>query len=292
MSAPLVETVFADGVLTVTLCDEDHRNALGPQLIGELQRACDAADADPSVRVVVLTNRGRVFCAGANLAPAGDARADADTAVDAVDPARLFGRFRRSRKPYVGRIAGHCVGGGMGLAAAMDIAIAADDARFGFTEVRIGVAPAVVSVVCLPKLRDVDARDVFLRGRRFSADEAAQMGLIRASVAPDRLDAEIDAVVQDLLLGGPEAIAATKELLWRVPSLDEDAAFEWARALSCRALRRRGGGRRVPRVPRQTTAAVGAARPSGMKEGARRAGALHQRGEVVVTSPGRSSSST
>jgi methylglutaconyl-CoA hydratase len=231
VSGPLVESALDRGVMTITLCDEERRNALGAELIGELQRACDAAESDPAVRVVVLTNRGRVFCAGANLAPPGPEDAPGPT-VEALDPARLFGRFRASRKPYVGRIAGHCVGGGMGLAAAMDIAIAADDAKFGFTEVRIGVAPAVVSVVCLPKLRPVDARDVLLRGRRFPAEDAARMGLIRAAVARDRLDAEVAAVVDDLLLGGPEAIAATKEILWRVPAMDEAAAFDWARALS------------------------------------------------------------
>jgi methylglutaconyl-CoA hydratase len=233
MNAPLVETAFERGVMTLTLCDEANRNALGPQLVGELQRACDAAEADPAVLVVVITNRGRVFCAGANVAQASEAgEPDAVNAIDAIDPEKLFGRFGRSRKPYVGRIAGHCVGGGMGLAAAMDIAIAADDARFGFTEVRIGVAPAVVSVVCLPKLRGVDARDIFLRGRRFSAEEAAAMGLIRAAVTRERLDAEVDEVVGDLLQGGPEAIAATKELLRRVPAMNEDDAFSWTRAVS------------------------------------------------------------
>ena len=161
---------------------------------------------------------------------------DADDA-EPVDPTRLFGRFHRSCKPYVGRIAGHCVGGGMGLAAAMDIAIAADDAKFGFTEVRIGVAPAVVSVVCLPKLRAVDARDVFLRGRRFSAAEAAEMGLIRAAVARSSSTPRSTSVVDDLLQGGPDAIAATKELLWRVPAMDEAAAFDGAGPV-IRALRR------------------------------------------------------
>jgi methylglutaconyl-CoA hydratase len=226
----LVDVALADGVMTITLADEEHRNALGPELMAELQDACDAAESDPSVRVVVLTNRGGVFCAGANLA--ASSQSSSGPAAGAPDPVKLFGRFRRSNKPYVGRIAGHCVAGGMGLAAAMDIAIAADDVKFGFTEVRIGVAPAVISVVCLPKMRAADARDVFLRGRRFPAEEAVRIGLIRAAVARDQLDAEVDAVVRDLLHGGPEAIAATKQLLLRVPSMDEDAAFAWARSLS------------------------------------------------------------
>ena len=221
-----------DAVTTITLADEANRNALSPQLIAELHEACDAAEADPAVRVVVLTNTGRVFCAGANLATASSDEAPTGSSSPASDPIGLFQRFGRSNKVYVGRIAGHCVAGGMGLAAAMDLAIAADDVLFGFTEVRVGVAPAVISVVCLPKLRAVDARDVFLRGRRFPAEEAARLGLILAAVPRDRLDTEVDAVVHDLLLGGPQAIAATKELLLRVPTMDEAAAFEWARSLS------------------------------------------------------------
>jgi len=231
VSESLVDAAVVDGVMTITLCDEEHRNALSGQLIGELNAACDAAEADPSVRVVVLTNRGRVFCAGANLASASS-QDGSDSEADPPDPVKLFGRFRRSSKPYVGRVAGHCVAGGMGLAAAMDVTIAADDVKFGFTEVRIGVAPAVISVVCLPKMRPADARDVFLRGRRFPAAEAARIGLINEAVPRDRLDAEVDAVVGDLRRGGPEAIAATKQLLLRVPAMEEDAAFEWARSLS------------------------------------------------------------
>lgn len=225
-----VETELAGGVLTVTLADEANRNALGSTLVGELVDALDAADADPEVRVVVLTNRGTVFCAGADLSE----RSSGAGPSAVRNPAELFGRFARSPKPYVGRIAGHCVAGGMGLAAAMDISFAADSARFGFTEVRVGVAPAVISVVCLPKMRAADARAAFLRGGRFGAAEAARMGLITASVPADRLDAEVEAAVTDLLAGGPEAIAASKRLLAEVPGMAVDDAFRWTGELSAR----------------------------------------------------------
>jgi methylglutaconyl-CoA hydratase len=224
----VVETELSSGVLTVALADEANRNALSARLVGELVDALDDADADPAVRVVVLTNRGRVFCAGADLSERGSE--DAPAAIRS--PQELFGRFARSPKPYVGRIAGHCVAGGIGLAAAMDISIAAEDARFGFTEVRVGVAPAVISVVCLPKLRPADARAAFLRGNRFSATDAAGMGLINAAVPADRLDDEIDAVVTDLLAGGPGAIAAAKRLLAEVPGTPVDEAFRWTGELS------------------------------------------------------------
>lgn len=224
----VVETALTGGVLTVTLADEANRNALGAQLVGELTDAVDAAEANPEVRVVVLTNRGSVFCAGANLAE----RSSTDAPVAVRRPEELFGRFARSTKPYVGRIAGHCVAGGMGLAAAMDIAIATDDAKFGFTEVRVGVAPAVISVVCLPKLRAADARSAFLRGNRFPAAEAARMGLINAAVSAADLDAEVRAVVDDLLAGGPHALAAAKRLLAEVPGRPVDDAFRWTGELS------------------------------------------------------------
>ena len=231
----VVETALdLRGVLTVTLADEANRNALSTRLVGELSEALDTADADPEVRVVVLTNRGRVFCAGADLSErSSGSDAGGDEPPAAVRrPEDLFGRFARSPKPYVGRIAGHCVAGGMGLAAAMDIAIAADDAKFGFTEVRVGVAPAVISVVCLPKLRPADARAVFLRGTRFAAAEAARIGLINAAVPADRLDDEVAAAVDDLLAGGPGALAASKRLLAQVPGMQVDEAFSWTGALS------------------------------------------------------------
>jgi methylglutaconyl-CoA hydratase len=225
----------ARGVLTVTLADEANRNALSTRLLGELSDVLDAADADPEVRVVVLTNRGRVFCAGADLSErsAGIPGAGGNDRPAAVRrPEDLFGRFGQSPKPYVGRIAGHCVAGGMGLAAAMDVSFAADYAKFGFTEVRVGVAPAVISVVCLPKMRPADARAAFLRGTRFPAADAARMGLINAAVPADRLDDEVAGAVDDLLAGGPGALAASKRLLAEVPGMPVAEAFSWTGALS------------------------------------------------------------
>jgi len=125
----------------------------------------------------------------------------------------------------VARIAGHCVAGGIGLAAACDISIADDAARFGFTEVRIGVAPAIISVVCLPKLRRADALELFLSGERISAARAAEVGLITRAVPAADLDAEVAAVVARVLAGGPSALAAAKRLVYTIPGMDRDAAF-------------------------------------------------------------------
>jgi len=218
------------GVVTVTLADEANRNAMSRRLLAELAAALDDADADPAVRVVVLTNSGRVFCAGADLRESSSGRTGDNPAK--ANASGLFGRFRRSPKPYVGRIAGHCVAGGIGLAAAMDISIARDDAKFGFTEVRVGVAPAMISVLCLPRMRRAEAAAAFLRGNRFDAAEAARLGLINTALPAESLDDEVEAVVADLLEGGPSALAATKQLVDRVPEMSFDDALAWAQRLS------------------------------------------------------------
>ena len=223
------------GVLTVTLADETNRNALSRRMLAELTAVLDEADTDPTVRVVVLTNEGRVFCAGADLRESSARRSGVGSGADntpGVRAGELFGRFCRSPKPYVGRIAGHCVAGGMGLAAAMDISVARSDAKFGFTEVRVGVAPAMVSVLCLPKMRRADAAAAFLRGSRFTAADAARLGLINTAVDPDRLDDEVESIVADLLAGAPSALAASKQLLNRVPEMGFDEALDWTERLS------------------------------------------------------------
>lgn len=231
----VVLTQLSDGVLTVTLADEENRNALSGRLVEELNDALDAADGDPEVRVVVLTNSGRVFCAGADLSERSSGKGSGTR--KPVDPSRLFSRFAKSPKVYVGRIAGHCVAGGMGLAAAMDISIAVDDAKFGFTETRIGVAPAMISVVCLPKMRRADASAAYLRGNRFLAPEAVRLGLINEAVPAHELDAAVDAVVSDVLACGPGALAAAKQLLAQVPDMPVDEAFAWTGELSASLFR-------------------------------------------------------
>ena len=120
----------------------------------------------------------------------------------------------------------------MGLAAALDISVAVDHAKFGFTEVRVGVAPAMISVICLPKMRPADAKAAFLRGHRFSAAEAVRMGLINAAVPAEILDSQIDLIVNDLLAGEPHAIAAAKQLIELVPTMSENDAFGWTAELS------------------------------------------------------------
>lgn len=222
----LVEHSVKNNVMTITLNDDSRRNALSDELLGELVAAIDVATDDPLVRVVIVTNMGTVFSAGANL------RERSSTKAPPVALSDLFLKIRNSPKIFVGAIAGHCVAGGVGLAAVLDISVAIDTATFGFSEVRIGVAPAIISVVCLPKMRFASAQSAFLRGQRFGAEEAARSGLISMSVPGESLDSTVRDIVNDLLAGEPHALAATKELLQAVPSLSLNDAFAWTTRLS------------------------------------------------------------
>jgi methylglutaconyl-CoA hydratase len=135
-------------------------------------------------------------------------------------------------KPIIGRVQGHVAGGGNGLVAACDLAIASEDARFAFTEVRVGVAPAIISVVCLQVMHRRDAQELLLTGERVSAHRVLSAGLVTQVVEPEALDAAVAAYVDQLVQGGPEAIARTKELLRRVPAMPREDAFAWTAEVS------------------------------------------------------------
>lgn len=226
-----VRVEVARGVLTATLADIDNRNALGAELLTGLAAAIDRANADPEIRAIVLTNEGSTFCAGANLKEQS-ARNESGQPTAIGDFSKLLTAIQCSPTPVVGRIDGHVVGGGNGLAAVCDIAIAREDVKFGFTEVRLGVVPAIISVVCLPKMRRGDAMEAFLRGNRFSAQQAAEYGLISRAVPGDRLDAAIDEIVSDLRRGGPRALGIAKQLIYEVEQRTPQEALEWATNLS------------------------------------------------------------
>lgn len=228
-----VEVTVERGVMTATLVDEESRNALGGALVQGLRDALAAANRDPGVRALVVTNRGSSFCAGANLKERSGASSRGAAGSGGMGGFEaLLHELQASPTPVVGRIAGHVMGGGNGLAAALDIAIAADDAKFGFTEVRLGVAPAIISVVCLPKMRRGEALEAFLRGNRFSAARAAELGLISRAVPRAQLDAAVGEVLDDLRRGGPNALGVAKRLVYEVPGMPQKEALAWAGALS------------------------------------------------------------
>ena len=219
-------------VATITLAAPEARNVLTTESMRALREHLAAADADESVRVVVLTGEGTTFCAGADLA--GAAAADADSFTESGPGAlvAVLEAMLELPKPIVARVQGHVAGGGNGLVAAADLAVAVETARFAFSEVRVGVAPAVISVVCLARMTPAHARELLLTGERVSAERVREAGLVTAVAAEGALDSVVDGYVDALRRGGPQALAATKELLRRVPSLPREEAFAWTAAMS------------------------------------------------------------
>lgn len=217
----------ARGVVTITMDRPEVRNAFDPQLIAELTGAAGELAGDRSVRVVVLTGAGEAFSAGADLNWMKSMK-DFGHAENVADSTRLDAMFRALwdlPQPLIGRINGLALGGGTGLTAVCDIAIASDTAAFAFTEVLLGLAPAVISPYVVRKTSLSFARSVFVTGERFSAERAREAGLVHQVVPAAELDAAVEAAVRRCLAAGPGAAAAAKRLpeIALLP-LDEAAA--------------------------------------------------------------------
>ncbi|RZQ60391.1 enoyl-CoA hydratase family protein [Amycolatopsis suaedae] len=210
MADELVHYAVAGGTATITLDSPHNRNALSAQLRSELSAGLSRAAEDDEVRVIVLDHTGPVFCAGMDLKEARGAGAG-DQGVNEFP--RILEQLWTSPKPVVAKLAGPARAGGIGMVAACDIAVAVTSATFAFTEVRIGVIPAVISLTVLPRLNPRAAHELFLTGDTFDARRAAEIGLINSAVEPDALDEEVRRYVGALALGGPKALAATKTLL-------------------------------------------------------------------------------
>jgi enoyl-CoA hydratase len=196
-------------VATVTLDSPHNRNALSAELVDELSARLGEAGADRAVRAVVLTHTGRVFCSGADLAAAG-------TGSLGGAGAAIMGLLRlivELPKPVIARIAGHVRAGGMGIVGACDLAVAADGASFAFTEARIGLAPAMISLTTLDVMDPRQAARFYLTGETFGAPAAAQLGLITAACADGELDGVVDGLVAQILETSPQGAAQTKKLL-------------------------------------------------------------------------------
>lgn len=210
--APLVRIERDGPVATITLDSPANRNALSARLRRDLLAHLDTAIADPAVRVIVLTHTGPVFCAGMDLKESAGAAAG-DQGVNELP--RILETIWCSPTPVVARLAGPARAGGIGIVAACDLAVTVDSATFAFSEVRIGVIPAVISAVVLPRLEPRAAHELFLTGDTVDAARAARIGLVNRSVPATALDAEVDRFVQSLLRGAPGALDGTKRLLRR-----------------------------------------------------------------------------
>jgi len=206
------------GVARLGLDRPGRHNALSAALIESLHAALDELAGDGAVRVVVLTGEGESFCAGADIEEmrrAADA-APGDNERDAARLAALLHRLDTLPKPTLARVQGNAFGGAVGLVAACDIAIASELAVFALSEVRLGVAPAMISPYVLRAIGPRQARRYFLTGERFPAAAAERIGLVHQSVPASRLDAAVSEAVAELLLGAPGAQAECKQLVRHV----------------------------------------------------------------------------
>lgn len=213
------------GVATVTMDRPDKHNAFDDKLIAELTAELLKLNTSDAVRVVVLTGAGKSFSAGADINWMRS-MADFDEAQnfeDSLRLAELMSVLNGLAKPTVARVNGAAIGGGTGLVACCDIAVAAEHASFAFSEVRLGLVPAVISPYVIAAIGPRQARRYFLTAERFDAEEAERIGLVHAAVDAAELDATVDAIVDNLLAGGPEALTACKELIANVINQDKDA---------------------------------------------------------------------
>lgn len=220
------------GVCQLTLARPDVHNAMNKALIGEMRDAVKAIAKDPKVRVVVLSGEGKSFCAGGDLRWM---KANADMTrekriAEAGELADMLHELDTLPKPVIGRINGPAYGGGVGMMAVCDLAIGVSSARFGLTEVRLGLVPATISPYVVRRMGPGNARKVFFSGRLFPAEEARALNLLSAVVAPEALDEAIEKGIAELLQAAPGAVGATKRLVDFVATHDHAANRDYTLA--------------------------------------------------------------
>ncbi|MCH8256525.1 MAG: enoyl-CoA hydratase/isomerase family protein [Proteobacteria bacterium] len=218
------------GAAWITLNRPKNRNALSSVLVSELYDHLMAANEDETVRSIVITGTGPAFCAGADLkSPPGQTIEGGPRAVPYTDVLRAI---LESDKPVIAAINGAAFAGGLGLVGAADIVITVEDVQFSFSEVRIGVIPAVISVVCLPKLGTHHGMKLFLTGERFTGKQAVDMGFAHRAVPADQLIDAVQEEIDMINLGGPNAVVQCKKLVRRIPQLSVEDGFketaEWS----------------------------------------------------------------
>lgn len=208
-------SVDARGVAVVRLAREDVHNAMNAAMIAELTAVAARLGRDPAVRVVVLTGTGRSFCAGGDLAWMR-AQMDADAPARAREAralAEMLGALDRLPKPLIGRVQGQAFGGGVGLMSVCDVAVGVEGAKFGLTEVRLGLIPATIGPYVVARMGAARARRVFFSGRRFGAAEAVELGLLAKVVSEDALDAAVEEEITPYLAAAPGAVADGKAMV-------------------------------------------------------------------------------
>ncbi|WP_374528871.1 enoyl-CoA hydratase/isomerase family protein [Acinetobacter sp.] len=223
-------------VATVWINRAELHNAFNTTVIEELYDCFQQLNGRDDIRVVILAGRGKSFSAGADLnwmKQAGQA-SQSDNEADALKLAKMLQSLATLKQPTIARVQGIAFGGGMGLASACDICVASTDAKFATSEVRLGLAPSTISPYVIRAIGARQASRYFLTAERISAEQALQIGLAHEVTSPELLDAKVDEIVQALLLGGPEAQAASKQLIQMVnqQSVDESLLLKTAQHIA------------------------------------------------------------
>ena len=223
-------------VATVWINRAELHNAFNTTVIEELYDCFQQLNGRDDIRVVILAGRGKRFSAGADLnwmKQAGQA-SQADNEADALKLAKMLQSLATLKQPTIARVQGIAFGGGMGLASACDICVASTDAKFATSEVRLGLAPSTISPYVIRAIGARQASRYFLTAERITAEQALQIGLAHEVTTPELLDAKVDEIVQALLLGGPEAQAASKQLIQMVnqQSVDESLLLKTAQHIA------------------------------------------------------------
>ncbi|KAB2378217.1 enoyl-CoA hydratase-related protein [Actinomadura montaniterrae] len=212
----------AERVARITLNRPDARNALSDQMIDELLDAFERAKADDGVRVIVLTGAGeRAFCAGADLGGLGRAQADGRSVADAgaireSAPFRLFTAFPKLGKPIIARLAGHAVAGGLGLAAACDLVVAADDVKLGTPEVNVGLWPMMIMAIINRNVAPKHAFRLYYTGQRITAAEGREIGLVTEVVPRAELDARVDELARTIAAKSPLGLRRGRDAFFAI----------------------------------------------------------------------------
>ena len=221
-----------DGAAWITLNRPENRNALSAALVNELYEHLAAANDDAAARCIVVTGTDPAFCAGADLKSPPGSVADGKRGVPYQD---VLKRVLDSPKPVIAAVNGSAFAGGLGLVGAADIVITAEEAEYSFSEVRIGVIPAIIAVVCLPKLGTHHGMKLILTGERFNGRRAVEMGFAHRAVPKAELRAAVQQEVDMIRLGGPNAVVECKKLVRRVPQITVDEGFvemaEWSKRM-------------------------------------------------------------
>lgn len=220
------------GAAWITLNRPQNRNALSAVLVNELHDHLQNALQDPGVRCIVITGNGPAFCAGADLKNPPGQRTDGGPSWSYPD---ILNMILASEKPVIAAVNGAAFAGGLGMVGAADIVVMVDDIQCSFSEVRIGVIPAIISVVCLPKLGSHHGMKLFLTGERFDGRQAVAMGFAHRAVPAEQLHSAVQEEIDMINLGGPNAIAEAKKLVRRVQELSIADGFaetaEWSARL-------------------------------------------------------------